>query len=189
MNLLLKSPRSHTPLCRDPTRLQRAKTATIQHPRAMPELQYAGDIPSLEEISQAIPGSSDNGLSNDSRMLVAFLSSFSPRSMIPLDLFRGATPRKRWAKDGNLEDTRAEQFGLVTELCGFLSSNHRLKSGFRDLEALSVVSQESDQAYSISDGVTKGVLEKLSPESLDFWKTQALLVLYRSIPWKYIDPM
>ena len=135
----------------------------------------------------AVPGSIDIR-SEDAKVLLILLSFLATSEKIPLDLlFRGATPRKRWNELGEIEEVDAIHAGLVPELGSLLSDIPRLNNTFHELVLSSAVSENSDQVYTVDEAVAR-VHESLSPELHSFWRYHALVIAYRAIPWKYIEP-
>ncbi|KAK0628691.1 hypothetical protein B0T17DRAFT_588740 [Bombardia bombarda] len=144
--------------------------------------------PSLAAVSEAIPGSSEIRLEG-ANILLVLLSFLMTSEIIPLDLLvRGATPRRRWNAQGKIDEVDAICAGLVPELSSLLSDMPRLSNAFHELGLSSAVSKNSSQAYTVDEAVAARVRESLSPELHSFWRCQALVVAYRSISWKYIEP-
>ena len=144
--------------------------------------------PSLEAASQALPRPSDTH-SEDANILLVLLCFLATREKVPVNLlFHGATPRKRWGVHGKIEEIDAVCAGLVPELGRLLSDMPRLSNAFNELDLLSVVSKNADQIYTVDETVVGRVRKGLSPELHSFWGCQALVIAYRSIPWKYIEP-
>jgi hypothetical protein len=143
---------------------------------------------SLAIVFEAIPESS-NTRSEDASILLVLLS-FLATEEVPLDLLlRGATPRRRWNARGEIEEANATIASLAPEVANILSDLSRLRNAFRELDLSSVVSRKSDDAYTLNEAVASDVRKKLSPEYTSFWKRHALVVAYRAIPWKYIEPV
>lgn len=145
-------------------------------------------LQSLKAATEALPRLSDANL-DDANLLLVFLCFLADHEKISVDfLFRGATPRKRWSEHGGIEEMDANRAGLSQELARLLSDISRLSNAFHELELLSVVSKHSDQTYTVDEVVVGHIRASLSPELLSIWRGQALIVAYRSIPWKYIEP-
>jgi len=158
---------------------------TSRPARAVSEAQPIWKAPSLAAV-QALPGL--NAISEDAGILLVLLSLLSTSEKIPLDLpFRGATSRRRWNAQGLIEDTGASRAGLAPELSSLLSDISRLTNAFHELELAATVSN-LDQTYTMNEVISSRVHESLSPENLSFWRFQALVVTYRAIPWKYLEP-
>lgn len=78
--------------------------------------------------------------------------------------------------------------GLAPELYNLLSDIPRLDNAFHELNLSSAVLKNSDQTYTLDEIVASRIRERLSTENLSFYNHQALIVAYRAIPWKYIEP-
>jgi hypothetical protein len=151
-----------------------ASTYSASH--TIPEAQAAGGL-------AAVLSGSD-----DAKRLLLLLS-FLAAEEIPVDLLvRGATPRRRWDIQGEIEGVDALRAGLDPELGSFLSDTLRLSNAFFELDLLSAVSKNSGQTYTLNEAVAGRIHESLPPEHRSFWRCQALVVAYRAIPWKYIEP-
>lgn len=145
--------------------------------------------PSLGAVFEAVPGSSDIH-SEDANVLLVLSSFFTSSEKIPLDLLCcGATPRRRWTMEGGVEKTDTVRAGLAPELCSLLSDISRLTNALHELALSSTISKDSDQTYTLDGAVASRVRKRLSADHLSFWKRQALIVAYRAIPWKYIEPV
>jgi hypothetical protein len=149
--------------------------------------QTVWKVSSLTAVSQAIPES--NGIhSEDANLLLILLSFLSTPEKIPLDLlFRGATPRRRWTVQGEIAEVDAVVAGLNPEISSLLSNISRLEEAFFCLELSSTVSK-FEQTYTLDEAIACRIREGLSPEHHSFWRHQALVIAYRAIPWKYIEP-
>lgn len=130
---------------------------------------------------------SGSALSDDANTLLVLLSFLSTPDKIPLELFRGAMPQKRWTTLGEIHELDAIEVGLDPKLRELLSDNPKLTSSFHELELLLAVSKGEDQTYTLNEDVARRAREKLSTEDHSFWRCQALIVAYRAIPWKYIE--
>ncbi|RDA90092.1 hypothetical protein CP533_2944 [Ophiocordyceps camponoti-saundersi (nom. inval.)] len=107
---------------------------------------------------------------------------------IPSDLLlRGATPRRRWTVQGEIEEANALRAGLAPELITLLSDTLRLDSAFDELHLSATVSKNPDQTYTLTEAAADRIHESLCPEQLSFWRQQALTAVYRAVPWKYIE--
>lgn len=125
----------------------------------------------------------------DTDVLLPFLSFLSPCDKIPLDLFKGALPRKRWTVQGGVEDVDAARMGLDPTLLGLLSDRSRLRNCLSELHSSSSISEHDSEAIGLERDVVDRLRKGLSVEDADLWKVQALLVSYRAIPWKYLEPV
>ncbi|KAF2005721.1 hypothetical protein P154DRAFT_542650 [Amniculicola lignicola CBS 123094] len=159
------------------------------------EAQPVWKAPSLTAISEAVPGSS--GIhSEDANILLIILAFFLTSNTIPLDLLiHGATPRKRWTRQGEVEEVDATCIGLVLELGLLLSDMPRLAKAFQELKLSSSVILDSVNSYTVNEHVTSCIRENLLAEHLPFWRSQALIkrftisqaeVAARNIPDPYL---
>ena len=82
----------------------------------------------------------------------------------------------------------ATHTGLVPELGGLLSDVTRLSNAFHELDISSAVSKDLDQTYTVDEAIIGRIHQSLSPELHYFWRFQALVIVSRSIPRKYIEP-
>ncbi|KAI9146641.1 Calcium-dependent protein kinase 1 [Paramyrothecium foliicola] len=125
--------------------------------------------------------------SEDAKVLLCLLSFLSTSDKIPLDLVRGALPRKRWNEHGEIEEVNAVHIGLDPELRGLLSDAPRLSNAFDELDSSLATSKHGDHTYTLNEAVASRVRGELDAEHFSFWKRQALIITYRAIPWKYIE--
>ncbi|KAL2693528.1 hypothetical protein Neosp_000088 [[Neocosmospora] mangrovei] len=150
--------------------------------------QTAWETPQLTTVLEAAPGPVDMR-SDDAKVMLTLLSFFSTPDSIPLDLLsRGAAPRKRWTTRGGVEEVDTAHTGLAPELHSLLLDGKRLGGVFDSLGLSSVVSRDHDQNYTLDETVATRVHDSVPPEDLPFWRSQALIISYRAIPWKYIEP-
>lgn len=139
-------------------------------------------------VLEAVPGP-DGFRSDDAKVILTLLSFLSTSDPISLDLLsHGAAARKRWTTLGGIEEVDAVHAGLAPELRNLLSDGKRLESVFDGLCLSSVVSMDNDENYTLDEAVASRVREGVPAEDLPFWRCQALVVSYRAIPWKYIQP-
>jgi len=142
---------------------------------------------SLVAASEAVPGSS-SARTDDANLLLVLLCFLAPSAEIPSNiLFRGATRRKRWNIQGKIEETDAVHAGLAPEIGSFLSDIPRLDKAFHELHMSSAVVKNSEEIYTLEKAIASRVRESLPLECFHFWKCQALIAVYRAIPWKYIE--
>lgn len=152
---------------------------------ALPDVPQSLIIKSQAAVINILPGS----VSKDGKLLLA-LSCFLARSDISCHILTlGASPRKRWTEQGGIRATGAGLVGLATDLESLLSDGFRLNQAVNDLQRLSAVSRCPDQSYLVDIAICTRLLHVLSPELHAFWRQQALVVIYRSIPWKYLEPV
>jgi hypothetical protein len=131
--------------------------------------------------SGAVPRPRINYSKNTGLLLV--LLCFLASSEIPLDLlYRGGSPRRRWNIHDGIEKINTLHIGLSSTLVDLLSSIAKLNNAFGELMSLSAISKYSNQTYIINRAVQVYISDNLPPELHSFWKLQALVVAYRSIP-------
>jgi len=142
--------------------------------------------PSVAAASGALPGAIEAHSENAKLLLV--LLCFLASSKVPIYLLHGgASPRRRWNDHGEFEEASAAHVGLHSELVDLLSSIAELDSTLCELMSISAISENSDQTYTLNRAVQDHVSNYLPPELHSFWRLQALIAAYRSIPWKYIE--
>lgn len=126
---------------------------------------------------------------SDDASIVLLLMCFLAPSSISMDLIsRGATPRKRWNKYGKIDEMDATHVGLDPDLRILLSAKPRLSDAFLELGRSSIVSKQPDCTYVVDESIAPRVCANMSAKQISFWRCQALVVAYRAIPWKYIEP-
>ncbi|KAF4332252.1 hypothetical protein FBEOM_13952 [Fusarium beomiforme] len=152
----------------------------------MPQANVSWKGASFVKSLEAIPSSYDR-YSDDSKILLVFLSFLSISDKIPPELFfRGAVPCKRWSAEGNIEDVDATHSDLSQELSSFLSDESRLHNSLDELRSSSAILDDSEGSYTLNEAMS-GISKKLTAEDLSFWRCQVLVAVYRAIPWKYIE--
>lgn len=121
-------------------------------------------------------------------MLLLILLCFFSSCKMSLDLLsRGGSPRRRWAKDGEIEEVSARHVGLLTDLERLLSDDSRLRRAAHELQIMLVISR-SDDLYTLDAAIRARVLDRLPPELHSSWRQQALVIVHRLVPWKYLEP-
>ncbi|KAI8712832.1 hypothetical protein NCS52_01382600 [Fusarium sp. LHS14.1] len=124
---------------------------------------------------------------NDSNKLLD-LSSFLAPAKIPLNfLIRGSTSRERWNSKGDIERVEASDVGLPSDLSRILSYEPRLVSIINRLPDAYL--KTSDQLYEVDEEIADLTRKRHAPDDQTRWKNWALIVTYRSIPWKYLEPL
>jgi hypothetical protein len=127
--------------------------------------------------------------SEDAKILFMVISFLATGEKIPNDLLiRGSSRRRRWNRYGGMKEVAAIDAGLVSELSDLLSDTVRLNDAFHELLQLSAISEVSNNIYMINGDVAARVLGGLCSKIVGFWEAQALIVAYRAIPWRYIEP-
>ncbi|WQF76964.1 Putative tetratricopeptide-like helical domain superfamily [Colletotrichum destructivum] len=155
----------------------------------MPILSPAGT--GTTDVGPAATSAPEPTLSgNDVNILSTLSSFFAPEKEIPLDmLHRGATPRNRWSKKG---DIQARDSNVDSEVAAFLKDRNRVARALEKLcqsgeAAKPPVAHMVPEWYTISQSLRERTLAKLDGEQRKFWKEQALLVAYYALPWKNIE--
>ncbi|KAM0420985.1 hypothetical protein ACHAPT_011228 [Fusarium lateritium] len=116
------------------------------------------------------------------------LSSFLSPTKIPFSLLiRGSSSRNRWNSQGDVERVDASTVGLPLDLCNLLSNQPRLISAMNGLPYANV--HISDQFYEVDQEIAALVRQRHAPEDGARWRNWALIVTYRSVPWKYLEPV
>ncbi|OJD20889.1 hypothetical protein ACJ73_07771 [Blastomyces percursus] len=142
---------------------------------------------SMAAVSEALSESREDH--SESAGLLCVLLCFLAELEVPLQLcVRGSTPRKRWNNRGDIEVMNALDAGLVPELVQALSHHTDLDNALRELRSFSAVSSKSGSTCSLDPSVSARILRSLPLEFHSFWRKQALIVAFRSIPWKYLEP-
>lgn len=152
--------------------------------RIIPEVNRGSEPTNAAEVAPRTSADLNDVTTDDSRSLELLLSFFSPSYPITHDfLLRGGSPRKRWTRDGGIEEVDATTSGLSPELTGLLSDYPRLSTALS-----TAVLKKSDQGYILDADAAERIRQGLPTEVLASWKTQALIVAYRACPWKNIEP-
>lgn len=152
----------------------------------MPNTTSHWKAASLTAVSEALPQLGEAG-SEGARILLVLLC-FLTRSEVPLTLcIRGATPRKRWNGSGEIEEVEALHTGLVPELVHTLSSPADLNNALHFLQSESAISRNSDTICFVDPTISARISDNLPLELQSFWRLQALVIAFRSIPWKYLE--
>jgi len=118
--------------------------------------------------------------------LLTLSSFFAPATKIPLDmLHRGATPRKRWNKEGGIE-SRASN--VDPGLASLLADRNRVICVLEKLrQSGDAATYPAHESYTINDEARRRTLDSLDGEQQKSWKEQALLVAYHALSWKNIE--
>ncbi|KAK2006163.1 hypothetical protein LZ32DRAFT_544532 [Colletotrichum eremochloae] len=123
---------------------------------------------------------------DDANLLLVLASFLAPGKEIPLDLFiSGAGARIRWGSDGKLTESRS----LVdAELSSVLADRPRLENAFKMLCSSGTIKKIEPDTFSVSPDTCEAILTRLDNDQRQFWKQQALIVAYRALTWKYLEP-
>lgn len=89
---------------------------------------------------------------------------------------------------GEIEDVDPVLAGLEPELANLLSDTLKLTRAFHNLTQISAVSEFADHSYTVIGSTPDRILETLNPELQSFWRRQALIVAYKSVSWRYLEP-
>lgn len=137
-----------------------------------------GDLPT--------PSLTPSGPTRDADMIGKLVSFFAPSQQFTQHLLcRGGSHRRRWTKEGGIEEVDAMCAGLWKELAAVLSDAQRLSDALNYLKG--TLLQPFDQGYVLNDDMSGRIRKSLSADDLRLWQSQALIVVYRAIPWKYIE--
>ncbi|KAM5367854.1 hypothetical protein ACJZ2D_009765 [Fusarium nematophilum] len=116
------------------------------------------------------------------------LSSFLSPTKIPFSLLiRGSSSRNRWNPKGDVERVDASAVGLASDLCNLLSNQPKLETALNGLPYADV--DISDQFYKVDQEIAALARQRHYPDDQTRWRNWALTVTYRSIPWKYLEPV
>lgn len=152
--------------------------------RTIPEVKRGSEPTKAAEVASKTSAGLNDFTTDDSKSLELLLSFLSPSYSITHDfLLRGGSPRKRWTRDGGIEEVDATTSGLSPELTGLLSDSPRLSTALS-----TAVLKKSDQGYILDADAAERIRQGLPTEVLASRKTQALIVAYRACPWKNIEP-
>lgn len=118
------------------------------------------------------------------RLLVPFLS---PSHTLTLEFFhRGGSPRKRWTLEGGVATVDAAVAGLSSCLVSLMCDASRLERALNNLSTS--VLKKSEGCYSLEEEFAGRIRDSLSASEASLWKRQALIVAYRAISWKNVEP-
>lgn len=124
----------------------------------------------------------------DAKLLLVFLCFLASCDVSLNILTLGATPRKRWTQQGQVERVAASRVGLAPALEQFLSDAPRLARAVGQLERLSALSTSSSKICVLYP-IRARLLAALPSGLHQFWRLQALIVMHHSPPWKYLEPV
>ncbi|EFE35911.1 uncharacterized protein ARB_04845 [Trichophyton benhamiae CBS 112371] len=118
--------------------------------------------------------------------LALVLFCFLGRDAISLALCtRGATPRKRWADSGGIDETEADlDYGLAL----LLTDSTALLPILRKLQLDGAISIGPSNAFRMDPVYSTKILAALPLELRHFWRLKALLFASQTIPWEYLEP-
>lgn len=122
---------------------------------------------------------------DDSKLLLTVISMFASSQFSLQILSLGANPRKRWTEQGQIAEVACAD--LAPELKDLLSDVSTLRQAVDELERSSVVTKISDDRYTLDAATGASILTTLPPEIRQFWRQQALVIIYRAVPWKYLE--
>jgi hypothetical protein len=144
---------------------------------------------SWKAVSEAIVDQARPGLMRTDGSLLLTLLCFFDRDVSLSLLSRGASSRRRWTRQGETEEIAPRHIDLATDLQLLLSDVTRLDMAAHELENHAAISKNSDETYIVDAAIRGHVLGQLPPQFHSFWRLQALSIAYRSVPWKYLEPL
>ncbi|UPK95507.1 hypothetical protein LCI18_006442 [Fusarium solani-melongenae] len=124
--------------------------------------------------------------SDDDSSKLLNLSSFLGPTKIPFSLLiRGSSSRNRWNSQGNIDTVDAGAVGLPSDLANVLSSQRSLASAMHRLPHAYI--KISNKLYEVDRDIANLARRRHTPDDRARWRNWALIVTYRSIPWKYLE--
>lgn len=109
---------------------------------------------------------------------------------MPVSLFTiRSTPRKRWDARGEIEEVDASHVGLATCVGRLLSDNAQLRNLLLELIQCSDIREGREDTFQVNKDACDRARKLLPAELHRFWKTRALIFAYRSITWKFLEPV
>lgn len=140
-------------------------------------------------VSEATSSKILPGLITDDSKLLLILLCFLADSDISVDLlYFGATPRKRWTEEGGIVEMGAHYIGLMPNLERLLSDRPRISNAFNELHGMAAIAKNANGGYVLDAATRARILGTLPSPNHRPWRQQALLLTYRSVPWKYLEP-
>lgn len=140
-------------------------------------------------LSKAIAEQARPGLKRADESLLLILLCFLNHEVSLDVLFRGASSRKRWTKKGEKENAGPSRMGLAKDLQLLLSDRPRLEMAFHGLEKRSAIKKNHNEIYTVISVIRNHILDQLPRQLHSFWRLQALIIAYRAVPWKHLEPM
>jgi hypothetical protein len=132
---------------------------------------------------QARPGL----MRTDENLLLILLCFFNEQVSLDV-LSRGASSRRRWTRQGENENTGPSSMGLATDLQLLLSDHTRLDIAAHELEKHSAITK-NNETYTVISVIRNHIIDQLPHQLHSFWRLQALIISYRAVPWKHLEPM
>jgi hypothetical protein len=140
-------------------------------------------------LSKAIAEQARPGLvRTDESLLLILLCFFNDEVSLDV-LSRGASPRKRWTRQGEIENIGPSRMGLAPDLQFLLSDRTRLEIAADELEKHSAITKNFNETYTVISVIRNHILDQLPRQLHSFWRLQALIIAYRAVPWKHLEPM
>lgn len=124
-------------------------------------------------------------ISEDGMVVLVLVCMLSSNAFSTDLLLSGATPRKRWTKQGHVGEADCD--GLSSALQAVLSSSLRLQGAIEELENASALTKALDGSYTVDAATKSRTLRTLPPKDIQFWRRQAFLVICHAVPWKYLE--
>ena len=141
-----------------------------------------------EMVARALPSEVLSGeISEDGRLLLFVVCMLSSTAFSPGLLLSGATPRKRWTKQGLVGQAGCD--GLSAALRIMLSDESKLRGALDELESASALTKTADESYVMDPTTGSRIREDILPEDTQFWRRQAFLVICHAVPWKYLETL
>lgn len=145
------------------------------------------DTRSIAMVSEVIPHLKATGSADSARLMI--LLSYLANHEVPIELLcRGATPQKRWTKDGDIFKANPAELGLSDDLIRICSPD-TLTKVLSKLQSFSAIDWVSNSHFKLTESARHGILNRLTDSTHSFWCLQALILVSHSIPWKYLEQM
>ncbi|OQE47533.1 hypothetical protein PENCOP_c001G09023 [Penicillium coprophilum] len=149
------------------------------------EAVLSDDTRSIAMVLEVIPHLKATGSADSARLMI--LLSYLANYELPVDLlYRGASPRKRWTKDGDIVEEDPGELGLSDDLIRICSPD-TLTKVLSKLQSSSAIDWVSNSRFKLSERARDRMLNMLPGSTHSFWCLQALILASRSIPWKYLE--
>uniref|UniRef100_A0A093URQ6 Uncharacterized protein n=1 Tax=Talaromyces marneffei PM1 TaxID=1077442 RepID=A0A093URQ6_TALMA len=140
-------------------------------------------------MSKAIAERARPGLMRTDESLLLILLCFFNHEVSLDVLCRGASSRQRWTRQGENENTGPSSMGLAKDLQFLLSDYTRLKIAAHELEKHSTITKNYNETYTVISVIRNHIIDQLPRQLHSFWRLQALIIAYRAVPWKHLEPM
>lgn len=154
-----------------------------------PPPSMGGDLlASMAQNTQLLPGLVVSEPTNTLLMLLCFLAPSVQVSLHHLHL--GTASRKRWDTRGEMEEVEAVRAGLSPELLRLLDTPSVLATSLEELCRVNVVGKVpgNSDMYALNEVLRARIRDSLPLDLQTYLRSQALLLTYRAVPWKYLEP-